>query len=238
MSSINISHHKSKIGEFIIGTYKGKLCIMDFAYRKMRLGLNEKIKNILGADFKKCNDKVMQKTKSQVDEYLQGKRKVFDLPLLLVGSEFQKQVWKELLRVPYGQRVSYLDLAKSIGKPEAVRAVANANGANSLALIVPCHRIIASDGSIGGYGGGVSVKKRLLKLEDENSPLSDDEKYDFIGQKSKAYNHKFITAVKTTRIYCLPSCSAKKPNRENVVFYSSKQEAMENGYRACKICKP
>ncbi len=167
MAHINISYHKSKIGEFIIGTYEGKLCIMDFAYRKMRAKLNEKIKNILRAKFVERKDELIQETKKQVDEYLRGERKVFDLPLLLVGSEFQKQVWNALLQIPYGQKASYLDLAKSIDKPDAVRAVANANGANSLALIVPCHRIISSDGSLGGYGGGVSIKKRLLRLEGE-----------------------------------------------------------------------
>ncbi len=168
MTNIHISHHKSKIGEFLIGTYEGNLCIMDFAYRKMRARLNEKIKKSLDAKFIECEDELIQKTKKQVDEYLLGKRKNFNLPLLFVGSELQKQVWSALLQTPYGQTASYLDLAKSIGKPEAVRAVANANGANSLALIVPCHRIIASDGSLGGYGGGVSVKKRLLKLEKGN----------------------------------------------------------------------
>jgi len=84
----------------------------------------------------------------------------------------------------------------------------------------------------------VAVKKRLLKLEQSNSALSDDEKYKFIGSKDTKHDGSFFTAVKTTGVYCLPSCSAKKPNRENVIFYNTREEAIENGYRACKVCKP
>jgi methylated-DNA-[protein]-cysteine S-methyltransferase len=83
----------------------------------------------------------------------------------MVGSDFQKQVWQQLIGVSYGQTSSYLDLAKRINNKKAVRAVASANGANSIALIVPCHRIIESNGELGCYGGGLSVKKRLLKIE-------------------------------------------------------------------------
>lgn len=107
-----------------------------------------------------------------------------------------------------------------------------------MSLVIPCHRIIGSDGELVGYGGGLPIKKRLLKLEQNLSLLSDDEKYDFIGNKDTRYDGLFITAVKTTGIFCLPSCSAKKPNRVNVIFYDSKEEAIENGYRACKVCKP
>ncbi len=168
INQINIAYHKTKIGKFIIGTYENKLCIMDFAYRKMRTYLNEKIKKSLNAKFIAHEDEIIKETKRQLDEYLAEERKEFDIPLLLIGSEFQKRVWNSLLHVKYGQRISYLDLAKSINNPQAVRAVANVNGANSLAIIIPCHRIIASDGSLGGYGGGVSVKKRLLEFESEN----------------------------------------------------------------------
>ncbi|PID62750.1 MAG: hypothetical protein CR986_00775 [Ignavibacteriae bacterium] len=107
----------------------------------------------------------MATTKQQIDEYLQGIRKSFDIPLLLVGSDFQKQVWNELLTIGYGETASYLNIAKGINNPLSVRAVANANGANAIALIVPCHRIIETSGGLGGYGGGLSIKKHLLNLE-------------------------------------------------------------------------
>jgi O-6-methylguanine DNA methyltransferase len=131
-----------------------------------------------------------------------------------------------------------LQLAKDINNEKAVRAVAGANGANSIGVIIPCHRIIGSDGELVGYGGGLPVKKRLLKLEKNNVLLSDDEKYHFIGNRDTQYDGVFFTAVKTTGIFCLPSCSAKKPKRENVIFYNSKEEAIENDYRACEVCIP
>jgi len=83
----------------------------------------------------------------------------------MLGSDFQKSVWKALLEIPYGKTASYLELAKKIGNEKAVRAVANANGANAIGIIIPCHRIIGSDGSLTGYGGGLPLKKKLLELE-------------------------------------------------------------------------
>ncbi len=162
---INKSYHKTTIGELVIASFEGKICILDFRYRKMRNTVDNRIKKYLNADFVEREDSLIEEAKRQIDEYLQGKRKAFDIPIIMAGSDFQKQVWTELLNVPYGQTASYLDLAKRIDNPKAVRAVASANGANALAVIIPCHRIIASDGGLGGYGGGLNVKKRLLKLE-------------------------------------------------------------------------
>ncbi|PID83537.1 cysteine methyltransferase [Candidatus Campbellbacteria bacterium] len=168
MKHIHISYHKTKIGELIIGSFEEKICLLDFRYRKMRAIVDNRIKKGLQAEFVEQEDKVIKEAKKQVDEYLQGQRKEFNIPLLLVGSEFQKQVWKALLQVKYGQTASYADLAKSIKNPKAVRAVASANGANAIALIIPCHRIIKTGGGLGGYGGGLPVKKKLLKLERES----------------------------------------------------------------------
>jgi AraC family transcriptional regulator, regulatory protein of adaptative response / methylated-DNA-[protein]-cysteine methyltransferase len=97
--------------------------------------------------------------------YFSGRLKEFKTPYQVFGSPFQQQVWQELVKIPYGETGSYKEQAVAIGKPNSYRAVANANGANQLALIIPCHRIIASDGSMGGYGGGVAVKEWLLKHE-------------------------------------------------------------------------
>ena len=204
----------------------------------MRTTVDNRIRNGLNAEFIEQDDKILEKTREQIDEYLNGGRNKFDIPLLMVGTDFQKNVWNALMKVPYGATSTYLQLAKDINNEKAVRAVASANGANSIGLIIPCHRIIGSDGELVGYGGGLAVKKRLLKLEKNNNAMSDDEKYEFIGSRDTRYDGLFITAVKTTGVYCLPSCRAKKPNRENVIFYESKEEAMTNGYRACKICKP
>ena len=101
----------------------------------------------------------------QLEEYFAGKRRAFDVPLDLRGTDFQKRCWQELLKIPYGETRSYADIARAIGNPAAVRAVGLANGQNPIAIIVPCHRVIGSDGSLTGYGGGLEVKRRLLELE-------------------------------------------------------------------------
>ena len=101
----------------------------------------------------------------QLKEYFDGRRRCFDLPLDIRGTEFQKRCWQELLKIPYGETRSYADVARAIGNPSAARAVGLANGQNPIAIIVPCHRVIGSDGSLTGYGGGLETKRRLLELE-------------------------------------------------------------------------
>lgn len=169
MNRIHIRYEKTKIGELILGSYRGDLCLLDFRYRKMRPAIDGRIKNVLQAEYVEEDDALLQRTRRQIDQYLDGDRRVFDIPVLMVGSDFQKRVWRALMNVPYGSTSTYLSLAKSIKEEKAVRAVAGANGANAVNLIVPCHRIIGSDGGLVGYGGGLAVKKRLLKLERDNT---------------------------------------------------------------------
>ncbi len=168
-NKVNITYYKTKIGELILGSYEGKLCLLDFRYRRMRISVDNRIKKLLQADFIEGEDEIIVETKKQIDEYLEGKRRDFNIPILLLGTDFQKQVWNELLNVKYGETATYLDIAKRIDNPKAVRAAASANGANAIALIVPCHRIIESNAGLGGYGGGLAVKKRLLNLEAKNT---------------------------------------------------------------------
>ena len=106
----------------------------------------------------------------QIVQYLEGKRHEFDLPLDPIGTEFQRKVWDALLEIPYGETRSYREIAERIGKPDAVRAVGTANGANPLSLVVPCHRVIASGGGLGGYGGGLPLKRKLLAMEQVKQP--------------------------------------------------------------------
>lgn len=101
----------------------------------------------------------------QIQAYLQGERKDFDLPLAMQGTAFQREVWNELRRIPYGQTISYKELANRVKRPKASRAVGSANGKNPLCLIIPCHRVIASNASLGGYSGGLERKRWLLQLE-------------------------------------------------------------------------
>lgn len=102
---------------------------------------------------------------AQVTQYLAGKRREFDIPLDVRGTEFQCEVYDELARIDYGELRSYADVARAIGRPAAVRAVGAANGANPIAIIVPCHRVIASNGHLHGYGGGLELKAQLLAME-------------------------------------------------------------------------
>ena len=105
----------------------------------------------------------------QLREYFGGKRTGFDLPLAPKGTEFQRAVWRQLQEIPYGETISYGELARRVGNPKAARAAGSANGANPLPIVIPCHRVIAGDGSIGGFGGGLSTKEILLALEQRTS---------------------------------------------------------------------
>jgi len=165
MNVIKIQYHKTKIGELILGSFDDKLCILDYRYRKRRNTVDKRIKKDLKAEFIEDTNEILEKTKKQINEYLSSKRREFDIPILMVGSDFQKQVWRELENIKYGKTASYLEIAKRINNKKAVRAVALANGANAIALLIPCHRIIKLNGGVGGYSGGVEVKKRLLEIE-------------------------------------------------------------------------
>ncbi len=110
-------------------------------------------------------EKILKETVRQLEEYFSGQRKTFDVSFNLVGTPFQKQVWAELSKIPFGKTVSYKDIASYIKNPKAVRAVGSANGKNPMSIIIPCHRVIAADGTLGGYGGGLTTKQQLLKLE-------------------------------------------------------------------------
>lgn len=116
-------------------------------------------------DWGRDSDPVLSNAAGQLKEYFSARRREFQLPLDLRGTPFQQKVWNALLEIPYGETRSYAALARSIGEPKAFRAVGAANGANPVAIVVPCHRVVSSGGGLGGYGGGVSLKKRLLALE-------------------------------------------------------------------------
>ena len=164
-NKINIYYYKTKFGEFVLGSFEGKLCLLDYRYRRMRKTVDNRIQKGLNAEYIEQDNEVLQKTRKQLEEYFNRERKIFDIPLLTVGTDFQKEVWNALLKVPFGKTSTYLKLAKDLGNEKAVRAVAGANGANAIGIIIPCHRIIGSNGELTGYAGGLAVKKRLLKLE-------------------------------------------------------------------------
>lgn len=157
--------YDSPCGTLVLGAYGDRLCLCDWLVEKHRGLADKRLQSVLHAHFEEGTSAVLEQAAAQLDEYFTGQREEFSVPLLFVGTDFQKQVWSELLHIPYGQTISYGEQARRIGKPQAVRAVANANGANPISIFAPCHRVIGSDRSLTGYGGGLDTKRALLKLE-------------------------------------------------------------------------
>lgn len=162
---IMIQHYESPCGLLILGSYEDALCLCDWQVEKHREYVDNRLRRLLQADMAFGTSDVLEMAVGQLNEYFAGERTLFDIPLLFVGTEFQKTVWNDLLRIPYGQTISYGEMAQRIGKSKAVRAVANANGANAISIFAPCHRVIGSDHTLTGYGGGLETKRKLLELE-------------------------------------------------------------------------
>lgn len=152
-------------GRLTVGSYGDRLCLCDRAVEGHRSRIDERLRRELGAELVEGSSAVVDSARRELDEYFAGRRREFDIPLLLVGTEFQKLVWNALVSIPFGTTVSYGELARRIGRPKAVRAVANANGANAVLIFVPCHRVVGSDRSLTGYAGGLEAKACLLGLE-------------------------------------------------------------------------
>ncbi len=165
MKQIHISFYRKNDVEYILGSYDNKLCLVDAINGKNRVKNKYRLEKGLNSEYVEGEDAVLKQTAQELDEYFEGKRENFDIPFLMVGSDFQKSVWQALLKIPYGETSSYKQQAKMIRNEKAVRAVANANGANAISIIIPCHRIIGSDGKLTGYAGGLELKQRLLEIE-------------------------------------------------------------------------
>lgn len=158
------------IGEMFACATEGGICMLEFPYRKLFVKQIENLKKYLNAEIVAGESKYFEILKEQLSEYFSGQRKEFDVPLVLTGSEFQLRVWKELLKIPYGERRTYLQQSKYLNNTSAIRAVAVANGANKISILVPCHRVVGSNGSLVGYGGGLRSKQFLLELESKDNP--------------------------------------------------------------------
>lgn len=165
MSDITIRHFVTPFGELVLGSYEEELCLCDWRYRRMRDAVDARIKRGLRGSFVEGSSRSIETAMDQLNAYFAGERTTFDLPLRMVGTEFQQRVWNALLAIPYGTTVTYAVLTVSVAEPTAIRAVASANGANALSILVPCHRIIGSSGELVGYAGGLPVKRKLLQLE-------------------------------------------------------------------------
>lgn len=162
---INFTNWKSPYGELIIAEYDDRLCMCDWRYRKMRTTIDRRIQSFLSAGYVENTTPIIIETIKQLEEYFKGDRKEFNIPLMLVGTDFQRLVWEALMKIPYGQTSTYLELSRDVGDEKAIRAVSSANGANALSIIVPCHRVIGTNGKLIGYAGGLQVKSKLLDME-------------------------------------------------------------------------
>jgi AraC family transcriptional regulator, regulatory protein of adaptative response / methylated-DNA-[protein]-cysteine methyltransferase len=166
---INIIRIETPIGPmYACATEKG-ICMLDFTDRRMLETEFKELTKYLNAVILPGEHKHLNQLQKEIGEYFEGKRKSFSIKLDAPGTEFQKSVWEELRKIPYGKTISYKTQSTALKKPEAVRAVANANGHNRISIIIPCHRVIGEDGTLTGYGGGLWRKKWLLDLEKKNS---------------------------------------------------------------------
>ena len=167
---IQTQFFKTPLGELILGSYQDQLCLCDWRYRNMRPAIDQRIRKGLHAGFEAGESSVIKQTKEQLNNYFKREQRDFQLPLLMLGTPFQKSVWEELLKIPYGKTESYLGLAHKLHNEKAIRAVAAANGANALSIVVPCHRVIGSHAALVGYDGGLVAKEKLLQLEGARKP--------------------------------------------------------------------
>ena len=152
---VRVQYYDSPCGEMVLASVGEALCLCDWNGMPCACRNKRRLARRL-------------KAKKQLEDYFACRRKAFDIPLRLVGTDFQQQVWEALLGIPYGETVSYKDIALRVGNPEGVRAVAQAVGANGIAIFIPCHRVVGSNHSLTGFAGGLEAKRMLLEIENKN----------------------------------------------------------------------
>lgn len=157
--------YESPCGTLMLGSLGDHLCLCDWQGEKNRDHVANRLRRLLDTNFIDGTSAVIDTAIVQLDEYFAGQRKEFDIPLLFAGTDFQRKVWDALLSIPFGQTISYSEMARQIEMPKAIRAVANANGANAISIFAPCHRVIGHNHTMTGYAGGIAAKRYLLALE-------------------------------------------------------------------------
>jgi methylated-DNA-[protein]-cysteine S-methyltransferase len=192
------------------------------------------------------DDEVFDPVLGQLAEYFEGRRAAFQLPLEPQGTPFQRLVWHALRELPYGETVTYGELARRIGRPASSRAVGAANGQNPISLIVPCHRVVGADGTLTGYGGGVERKRFLLDLEADNSP-PEAKRYTLLGADRRPYDSVLpgtLGGHRRSKGYGRLDCPAalrwiaKGHYVSHRVFFAGEEIAVAAGYRPCAVCLP
>ena len=157
--------YDSPAGRLMVGVHGGSVCLCDWVTGQRIETTLRRINKFLPPSDTPDDMDLLENTRLQLHEYFSGIRSCFDLPVEAMGTAFQRRVWDALLQIPYGETSTYKDIALSVGSPRGVRAVASAIGTNPLSVIIPCHRVVGSDGSLTGYAGGLAAKKFLLQLE-------------------------------------------------------------------------
>ncbi len=165
MNSIFLQTLETPIGNMIAGAVDEGICLLEFHDRRMLPTQYERVQSLLNATMVERDHHHIQTLRIELKEYFENGRKEFSVPMVYPGSPFQIKVWESLLKIPYGKVRSYQFQSELLGNPKAIRAMAKANGDNRLAILIPCHRIIGSNGEMVGYGGKIWRKKYLLELE-------------------------------------------------------------------------
>jgi methylated-DNA-[protein]-cysteine S-methyltransferase len=164
--ALHVQAVASPLGDLLLAATDRGLCGLEFGAGEDRIAqLFAWAERHIGASELRFGHPILEDAERQLQQYFGGERRAFELPLDLHGTPFQLRVWQELTRIPYGETRSYKDIAYGIGSPQAVRAVGGANNRNPMSIIVPCHRVIGSNGALVGYGGGLPMKTHLLQLE-------------------------------------------------------------------------
>lgn len=166
-----LSDVETPIGEMIAGATDTALVVLEFTHRRTLDAQLARLSRSTGLVLERGESRIVRDLRRELAEYFRGQRKEFAIPIDARGTPFQMRVWSALRRIPSGTTTSYGRLATSLGQPTAVRAVARANGDNPISILIPCHRVIGSDGSLTGYGGGLWRKKKLLDLEASTEAL-------------------------------------------------------------------
>ena len=164
MSMIATREIGSPVGPLLVGVVDGGVCLLEFVGPRASRGLEE-LHRLLDADTGAGDLALLDRLEDELAAYFSGALRVFGVPLVMPGTAFQMKVWDELLRIGYGETISYGELARRVGSPDGQRAVGAANGRNRVAIVVPCHRVIDASGRLHGYGGGLERKRKLLELE-------------------------------------------------------------------------
>jgi len=170
---INMTEISTPLGPMLAGATSKGVCLLEFTNRIRLEKEFAELQKLLNAVMVAGRNSYLDQLENELTEYFEGKRKTFSIPLHTPGNDFSQAVWKTLQEIPYGKTCSYKEQAEMMNNPKAIRAIASTNGRNRLAIIVPCHRVIGSDGNMTGYAAGIDKKKWLLKFERNNSEIED-----------------------------------------------------------------